>query len=68
MASINGTNSFDINATKLSTMSAGSAMNLNLVYGNDSSVAVIVPIASTVNFKVVDVKTNQLIINKDVRF
>jgi archaeal type IV pilus assembly protein PilA len=66
MVSINKTDSLDINATSLSTMSAGSAKNLDLKYVN--STAVTVNTGSIVNFKIVDVKTNQLIGNKDVRF
>ena len=65
MASINEGNSFDLNATSLSTMNAGSAKNLDLLYENETEVQVAT--GSTVNFKVVDVKTNQLIINQDVR-
>jgi archaeal type IV pilus assembly protein PilA len=65
MASINGENSTDLTATSLGVMSTGSAKNLDLYNG---TAAVDVPAGSTVNFKVVDVKTNQLIINKDVRF
>jgi archaeal type IV pilus assembly protein PilA len=67
VASINGENSIDLNATSLKVMSTGSAMNLDLKESN-GDVLTNVTTGITVNFKVVDVKTNQLIISKDVRF
>lgn len=67
VASINGENSIDLNATSLKVMSTGSAMNLDLKESN-GTVLTNVTAGSTVNFKVVDIKTNQLVISKDVRF
>jgi len=62
MVSVDGENSADIDATDLGTMNAGSVMNLNLNgFTNITS-------GTNVNFKVIDVKTGQLISDKEIKF
>lgn len=68
-ASLNGAPSFDINATSLGNMSVGDSKILPLanstgnVFGSGQPKS-----GDTVNIKIIDVKTSQLISNKDVRF
>ena len=71
-ASLNGAPSVDINATGLGNMSVGDSNILSLVDANGSN-----PFGEhgehpvpgdTVNIKIIDVKTSQLVSNRDVRF
>jgi archaeal type IV pilus assembly protein PilA len=61
-ASLNGNTSVEIDATGLKTMSVGDARSLVLANITNTNPA------DTVSIKIIDVKTNQLISNKDVRF
>ena len=68
-ASINGAPSVDINAISLGNMSVGDSNTLQLVRADGTSPFAGHPVSSdTVNIKIIDVKTSQLISNKDVRF
>jgi flagellin-like protein len=67
MTSIEGQSSLEIDATNLSTMSAGSVQNI-VLKRKDTGASVAFATGSNVYFKVVDVKTNQLICNREVRF
>jgi flagellin-like protein len=61
MVSVDGGNSTDVSATSLGTMNAGSVTNFDLGTTNVTS-------GSSVNIKIIDVKTSQLISDKDIRF
>ena len=68
-ASLNGDPSVDINAISLGNMSVGDSNTLQLVRADGTSPFAGHPVSSdTVNIKIIDVKTSQLISNKDVRF
>ncbi|MHB8103151.1 MAG: type IV pilin [Methanosarcina sp.] len=62
-ASLEGAPSFDIIATSLVTMDVGDVTSPLAL----TNITTAVP-GNTVNIKIIDVKTNQLISNKDVRF
>ncbi len=62
MVSVDGDDSTNLDAKSLGKMDAGSAKTLILPnFDNVTS-------GTSVNFKVIDVETNQLILDKDVRF
>ncbi len=63
MISIGGDDSTAIDATSLGKMDAGSAKTLDLPNTFTTIIS-----GTSVNFKVIDVETNQLILDKDVRF
>lgn len=68
-ASLSGGQSVDINATRLGNMSVGDSDILPLALTNGTNPFTGHPVSGdTVNIKVIDVKTSQLISNKDVRF
>lgn len=68
-ASLNGASSVDINAISLGNMSVGDSNTLQLVRADGTNPFVGHPVPSdTVNIKIIDVKTSQLISNRDVRF
>jgi len=77
MASINGLTSVAIDATGLGTMSVGDVKTLqlngsvtsitNAFYSTNPTFNHKPVSGDTVNIKIIDVKTNQLIINKDIR-
>ena len=68
-ASLNGAESVPVNATCLCSMSIGDMKILPLADSTGNNVFGTGPVSSdTVNIKIVDMKTNQLISNKDVRF
>jgi flagellin-like protein len=68
-ASLNGAPSVDINATILGNMSAGDSNILPLARVDGTSPFAGHPVSSdTVNIKIIDVKTSQLISNVEVRF
>jgi flagellin-like protein len=68
-ASLNGAPSVDINATSLGNMSVGDSNILTLVDASGTDPFAGHPVTSdTVNIKIIDVRTSQLISNKDVRF
>ncbi len=72
-ASLNGAPSVDINAAGLGNMNVGDSNILSLARkdgtNTDKNPFPGHPVSSdTVNIKIIDVKTNQLISNKDVRF
>jgi archaeal type IV pilus assembly protein PilA len=68
-ASLNGGQSYDINAIGLGNMSAGDSNILSLVRPDGTYPFAGHPVSSdTVNIKIIDAKTSQLISNKDVRF
>jgi flagellin-like protein len=68
-ASLNGAASVDINATVLGNMSVGDSNTLPLVDANGDNPFAGYPVTSdTVNIKIIDVRTSQLISNRDVRF
>jgi len=65
--SLNDTSSVEVVATGLGVLNVGDVKNLNLVKtGATGNVPVVS--GSKVNIKVVDVQTNQLIFDKDIRF
>jgi|SRR5665647_973331 len=61
----NGTDSFIVAATGLETMDVGSVKTIKF---NNNGTDITAGSGSAFNIKVIDVKTNQLISNKDVRF
>jgi archaeal type IV pilus assembly protein PilA len=63
MVSVDGGDSTNIDATKLGTIDAGSVKNLDLPTNFTTIVS-----GSYVNIKIIDVKTSQLISDKDIRF
>lgn len=65
MVSVGGNASANINATSLETMEVGSVRNLKLENFTDS---IYIKSGSSVNIKIIDVKTQQLISDKDLRF
>ena len=77
MASINGLPSVAIDATDLGTMGVGDVKTLklsgsvtsitNAFYSTTTTLNHKPVSGDTVNIKIIDVKTNQLIINKDIR-
>jgi flagellin-like protein len=68
-ASLNGAESVPIDATSLGDMSIGDTKLLPLADSNGSNVFGTRPVSGdTVNIKIVDVKTRQLITNTDVKF
>ena len=68
-ASLNGAESVPINATCLENMSIGDTKILPLADSNGNSVFEKRPVSDdTVNIKIIDVKTKQLITNTDVKF
>lgn len=68
-ASLNGAASVDINATGLGNMSVGDSNILRLARNDGTNPFTGRPASGdSVNIKVIDVKTTQLISNKDVRF
>ncbi len=68
-ASLNGAESVPINATCLGDMSSGDTKILPLADSSGNSVFGTRPVSGdTVNIKIIDVKTKQLITNTDVKF
>ena len=68
-ASLNGAQSVDINATGLGNMSVGDSNILTLADTNGKNPFNGHPVpGDAVNIKIIDVKTSQLICNRDVRF
>jgi flagellin-like protein len=68
-ASLNGAQSVVIDATVLGNMSVGDSRPLQLANSTGNVFDQGRPVSSdTVNIKIIDVKTSQLISNKDVRF
>jgi flagellin-like protein len=68
-ASLNGAPSVDINAVSLGNMSVGDSNILRLARNDGTNPFPGHPASGdAVNIKVIDVKTSQLISNKDVRF
>ena len=68
-ASLNGAPSVDINATGLNNMSVGDSNILWLKLTDGKNAFEGHPVSGdTVNIKIIDVKTSQLISNRDVRF
>jgi archaeal type IV pilus assembly protein PilA len=68
-ASLNGAPSVDINATVLGNMSVGDSNILPLADASGNNPFAGHPVTSdTVNIKIIDVRTSQLISNRDVRF
>lgn len=71
-ASLNGNESVAVNATNLSNMNVGDIKTLSLVSdaaGTTNAFANGRPASGdAVNIKIIDVKTNQLISNKDIKF
>jgi flagellin-like protein len=67
MVSVNGETSTKINAEDLETMEVGSVKNLNIADENDVNLTNITS-GSSVNIKIIDVKTQQLISDKNLRF
>ena len=68
-ASLNGAPSVDINATGLGNMSVGDSNILPLARTDGTNPFTGHPVhGDTVNIKIIDVKTSQLICNRDVRF
>jgi len=68
-ASLNGAQSVVIDATVLGNMSVGDSRPLQLANSTGNVFDPGRPVSSdTVNIKIIDVKTSQLISNKDVRF
>ena len=68
-ASLNGAESVPINATCLENMSIGDTKTLPLADSNGNSVLEKRPVyGDTVNIKIIDVKTKQLITNTEVKF
>ena len=64
-----GTKSAAVNTSSLDNLSVGDMKILSLANTNDTNVFGTGPISDDiVNIKIIDLKTNQLIINKDVRF
>jgi flagellin-like protein len=61
MISVDGKDSTDVIATSLDKMDAGSVKTLDISDSNITS-------GSTVNIKIIDVATSQLISDKDVKF
>lgn len=59
MMSINGTDATPIDATDLGDFSVGDIQTISIGTAKDNSI---------VNIKIIDVQTNQLICDKDVRF
>jgi archaeal type IV pilus assembly protein PilA len=68
-ASLNGAQSVDIDGTSLGNMSVGDSKILSLANSTGNVLGSGRPVSSDiVNIKIIDVKTSQLISNKDVRF
>ena len=69
-ASLNGAPSADINATGLGTMGVGDVNTLSLANtaGTNAFAPTIPASGNTINIKIIDVKNNQLISNRDIRF
>jgi archaeal type IV pilus assembly protein PilA len=68
-ASLNGGESVPVNATCLGDMSIGDTKILPLADSNGNNVFGTGPVSGvTVNIKIIDVKTRQLITNTDVKF
>lgn len=66
MVAVNEGTAYNIKATNLGEFSVGSATNMPLVYENGN--AVDVRAGQTVNIKVIDVQSNQLIYAKNLEF
>ncbi|AAM03677.1 TPA: type IV pilin [Methanosarcina acetivorans] len=69
MAALDGT-SVEIDATGLGTLDVGDMVTIGLDKYSDSNTTAFTGLSSgdTVNIKIIDVQTKQLICNKDVRF
>ena len=68
-ASLNGASSVDINAINLGNMSVGDSNILSLARTDGTNPFPGHPVhGDAVNIKIIDVKTSQLISNRDVRF
>jgi archaeal type IV pilus assembly protein PilA len=68
-ASLNGGSSLDVSATSLGNVSVGDVKSLSLANSTGNVFDQGRPTSNDiVNIKIIDVKTNQLISNKDVRF
>ena len=68
-ASLNGAQSVDINAISLGNMSVGDSNTLSLVRPDGTYPFAGHPVpGDSINIKIIDVKTSQLISNRDVRF
>ncbi|AKB42786.1 type IV pilin [Methanosarcina vacuolata] len=67
MASVNGTDAVEIKATDLGTFDVGDVQTIML--SNTGGTPIISDVkGNTVNIKIIDAQTNQLICDKDVRF
>lgn len=67
MATIDGQDAFQMNASALEYFDVGNVKTIPLKEVGNSS-AQVVPDGKVVNIKVIDIPTNQLICDKDVRF
>lgn len=68
MASIDNGNSIEIKATGVGLLSVGNVQNLELHATDSANTPLAVVPGNAVRIKIIDVKTNQLISDKEVRF
>jgi flagellin-like protein len=69
VASLNGAQSVSINATSLGNLSTGDVKTLSLASSGTTNAFGTGPVSGdVVKLKIVDVKTNQLISDKDIKF
>lgn len=63
-----GKTSYMIDATEMGTFEVGDTKNLKLKNETDTTDEITFDSGKTVNFKIIDVATSQLIVDKDIRF